>query len=319
MKYFKNSCYQDSVLLSLLAIPNKFIDEKILNKDIKDVVSKRNQIYKCSESIEEDITRRTDIQKELISIMNIVRNPNDEDKDQTCSRLRELIRKCPSIGGQEFHNKSMQDAGEFLTYLFLLFGIENTRKQTITNKYTNNIFEKEETLTDFITSVRKTVSSPVVLIPPDGLKENASIGNYLIYKENSIMDQENLAKAPNGEYYNRLIVTNKIEDADYLVFYIQRKQLQTDGKIIVLETKIIPNRFISLNKKKTLYLHAIVTYKSSHYTCYIKCKKKWYYYNDMSNDILYIGDYDELINKSEERSYPDPTTMGVLYFYSLNN
>lgn len=304
-----NSCYQDSVLLALLGIPNDFINKSIINKDIDDISNDPKREIKCSDNIKNDRIRRNRIKKELNKIMNSIRNPEVSNKVENCSMLREHLSKCPSTSGQEFHSSRMQDAGEFLIYLFSLFNVTGTKryiKTIVTNDIENDINFLENSK---IVSERIETVSPIISIHSKSLR-NTNIDYYLDFIEDTEFDKFNLYKDKDGNTYKRKITYDSIEDSNYLIFYAQRL-LQGDKRSY---KKIIPNEEIILKSKKKLYLHAIVVHERLHYTCYIKCNNVWFHYNDIYNNIEHVGTYDEMIENS---NFPDPCKMGNLYFYSL--
>ena len=78
-------------------------------------------------------------------------------------------------------------------------------------------------------------------------------------------------------------------------------------------SRIIPISEIKIEKNPILTLYAVVVHVSNHYTCYIKCGKNWFYYNDVSSDMKYIGTYEDMLNAG----VTNPQTHGVLYFYKV--
>jgi hypothetical protein len=323
LKYTGNSCYQDSVLLSLFAIPNKFIENNILEKDLNKIKESQKEII-CSKDTKEDIISKEDIQKELNKITNSIRNKGE--KVEYCSKLRSLIKKCPSTSGQEFYGTGTQDAGEFVQYLFSIFNVEGMSKFTKTI-LSNNLDEKinEDSENTILSSYRKFNTSPIILIPSQKLIDS-KIKYYLEQYEDAIFDEKNLYKHSDGKKYKRRIEVTNIDNTDYLIFYTQRLSEQ-QGSVVRNYSKIIPDESITLKNNKKLSLHAIVVHRKLHYTCYIKCKNYWFYYNDIPNTIEYIGSYKEMMEGSLKDSHPrptqenkdnrpDPCKEGTLYFYS---
>ena len=314
MKYKGNSCYQDSVLLALFAIPNKFITKHILKKNIEEISKNPKREIKCSDKLESDILFRSNIKNELINITDLMRNPDNNVTN--CSNLRKLIKECPSTSRQKFYETGMQDAGEFIQYLFSLFevtGIKLQRKMYITNELTGIYTSKNKSFLNLRKVIDRTENtSPIILISSESLQKSnkdININKYLIKKEDIELDKKNLYKYEN-EYYKRTINIERVIDAKYLIFYVQRLSVNKN----ILHNKIIPSETIVLPNDKQLNLHSIVVYRGYHYTCYIKCDKNWFYYNDLSLNIDFVGNYDEMIENVSNR--PDPCKEGTLYFYS---
>ncbi len=316
LKYKGNSCYQDSVLLSLFAIPNKFITKYILKKNVEELSKNPKREIKCSSNLEDDILFRSNIKNELINIAYSMRNIENKNV-KNCSNLRELIKECPSTSGQRFYESGMQDAGEFVQYLFSLFevtGIKLQRKMYITNELTGIYTSKNKPFLNLIkVADRSENTSPIVLITSETLQnsnKDININKYLIKKEDTKLDEKNLYKYKN-EYYKRIINIESVTDAKYLIFYVQRKTIDEN----ILHNKIIPNETIILANDKQLNLHSIVVYRNRHYTCYIKFNENWFYYNDLSLNIEFVGNYNEMIENVSNK--PDPCKEGTLYFYSI--
>lgn len=294
LKYTGNSCYQDSVLLALLAIPNDFITENILERDMKSVSKMPNReiVYSCDEK--SDCKTRRSIQKELVHITKSMRG--EGEKVEYCSKLRSLFK----TNKQSFHGTGMQDAGEFLQYLFAIFqvhGVVQSRTSMLTNKIGDIPIVNKKTIYE---------TSPMVLIPSQNIIDNVSIETFLNHKEDVILDMKNLYRGADGVNYHRRIETVDIIRAEYLVFYAQR----------LYETKRNYNNIVPIKQIKLdniLNLFAIIVHRNYHYTCYIKCDKNWFYYNDLSDNIVYVGTYNDML-----KTKPSVKSEGVLYFYKVD-
>ena len=106
--------------------------------------------------------------------------------------------------------------------------------------------------------------------------------------------------------YHLRIETVDIIRAEYLVFYAQR----------LYETKRNYNNIVPIKQIKLdniLNLFAIIVHRNYHYTCYIKCDKNWFYYNDLSDNIVYVGTYNDML-----KTKPSVKSEGVLYFYKVD-
>ena len=66
---------------------------------------------------------------------------------------------------------------------------------------------------------------------------------------------------------------------------------------------------------RILYLNSIIIHMGSvnggHYVTFFRKDKKWYLYDDINPNIIYIGNYFKMLHTN-----PNPCTNGVLYFYS---
>ncbi len=308
LEYTGNSCYQDSTLLALFAIPNKFIDDHILEKDVKTVSTNPGRSLICSENVEKDFTYRSDIQKELISITHVMRSGKNSGKQ--CSNLRTLIKNCR--GSQAFHGTGTQDAGEFLQYLFSLFDVEDVYQER-TVRVSNDL----EDIPESVVEVRKDRNrvSPIILISSHTIRQTLTsrIDLHLEQVQDSILDEKNPYKGWDGTEYRRRIEILKISSASYLIFYANRIFRTDKGEIERTFNELVPTETIKLNENE-LNLFAVVVHRTEHYTCYIKCQNNWFYYNDMRKNIQYIGTYEKML---DEKVKPNVKTEGVLYFYSV--
>jgi len=283
----RNSCYQDVVLVSLFATKNTFIHNQFFMR------SDRPKIQFCESK--EDLRA---IRNELFSIYNSIRKKS-ERKD-TCSSLRNLLGKCRRHKQHEFHLGGMEDAEEFVVFLFELFGIEGVVKERIT--YAANKGE-----TPVPTSFISESSSPVILVPFTDLRENIRLDNFLEKKDVSNLDSKNLFKY-DGQLYNTRIQISSVVKAEYLIFSIQR--LFSAGIQTVRNFhKVVPEAQIRIGQK-VLSLTSIVVHKGHHYTAYIKVNSLWYYYDDLRSNLKLIGSMESMLSSS-----PEPTVYGTLFFY----
>jgi len=298
LKYTGNSCYQDSVLLALLARPNTFITENLLEKEIS---YDPHRSIVCHKSRRKDLEYRKAVQNELVAITESIRGKKDIDY---CSNLRSLLKKCPTF--QEFHKTGTQDAGEFVSYLFELFKVEGvtvSRKSVVTNDLSPSpkIFLK--------VSQEIIHASPIIAVSPFMIKDQDTVilSSFLDQTDDTVFDEENLYRK-NGRTYKRRIENMMVTKADFLIFNVQRTYISREGRTVRIYTEIVPDKKLTVQHKLTLY--AIIVHRNVHYTCYIRCTGKWYYYNDMENSIKYVGDYNTMISGA-----PSPLKEGTMYFY----
>lgn len=304
LNYINNSCYQDSVLLALFAIPNKIISKYILYSEVEHIYEKKHKWKECSKDKYTDFVIRQNIQNELIHITNRLRHP--EEKSHTCSRLREFIAKCP--GTQDFHSDEMQDAGEFLSYLFSIFQVDIAKTSNTTYVNNGQNWIKLDTVVD-------KLASPIVSVDSWRIQDTSQkkyVNEFLIQVDDIELDEKNpyIYKESNhpyirkGEKFYHKRSLWKMEKTPYLVFYIHRLDPIINKK---LKTVIIPPERIG-----NLSLHAIVVHYKHHYTCFIKCKNTWVYYNDApQTNIKQVGSYDIML-----KQHPSPLQHGTLYFYT---
>lgn len=301
--YSRNSCYIDSVLVALFAVPNKIIEKNILEKDILYISNSKKKWISCGT---QDFQNRTQIQNELVRITKSFRG-FEQVKD--CTMLRKYLSCCP--GSQEFHKYGMQDAGEFLLYLFNIFEVSIMTKHRITY-VTNSMTKPPENILK--TFEETQIASPVVNISHHKLKmfSEIDIEQFLNDIEDDRLSSNDFYRHPdNGVRYKRRIEITKIISTPYIVFNAQRLEI-TEGDERYISTKIVFPEKINIKKGKNLNLYCIVVHKSQHYTCYIKSGNFWYYYDDLHNSIKWIGLFSTM-----KASSPSPETNGILYFYTI--
>ena len=303
LDYTGNSCYQDSVLLATFAIPNDVITDYILAKNVHDVSNLRHRWTVCDENKETDYIRRKNVQDEIIRITNSMRKVDSPVRH--CSKLRKLIRMCP--GTEEFHSLEMQDAGEFLSYLFNLFQVDVAKTSHAT--YVTNDMGPNPTWTLVDKVVDDNYASPIIGVSSFHIqsKDPKYINNFLVQTEDAVFDDKNLFRYDKTLWRRRKTVW-RMRESPYIVFYIHRLQ-RGQYREKTLYTPVIPVQRIG-----NLSLSAIVVHEHNHYTCYFNCKGIWFYYDDnplgRHHFIRRVGNYDEML-----RQNPSPVTNGTLYYY----
>lgn len=328
LRYNSNSCYMDSTLISLLAIPNKVITESVLNKNL-DALKEFNILWsRYSDNIDVDIERRKRIQQALNQIAKSMRTTGDV---KNCVMFRKIISKCP--GSQEFHGGETQDAGEFLSYLFNIFQVNIAT--TVRKTYgTNDLGPKPKWILN-----RKIIdpeSSPIVDVVSTLLQQvpkDYDISNFMKKKEYSEFDQENKwypdKKNKPDLFYIRKKEIFKTTDSPYIVFNINRTygepQFTKPTKNKPVRFKGIKNKTIwkrltvpeTINiKDNQLELTAIVVHTGgAHYVTNFKCDGIWYWYDDNPIGSTYIikniGSFQDMI-----KTNPKPLSHGTLFFYT---
>ena len=300
LDYISNSCYLDSVLVALFANSNSVINKHMLNKDIYSL--KRKWIV-CGKTIDEEYKHREQIQKELNRIAISIQG-GEQVKD--CSLLKEKIEKCQS--SQPFHRNGMQDAGEFLLFLFNIFEVS-----VMTKRRTTYITNSLDTQPDYVikTFEENQLSSPVINISVHTLNKEPrfDLNQFLVEKEDAILDKNDLYRNKDGELFRRRIEEITVLSSPYIVFNANRLYLNNNNvyerneTILDLPEEIVISRY-------RLYLHAVVVHQCLHYTVFIKNNELWFYYDDIPNRIDKIGSFQDLIDTGVGKN-------GILYFYSV--
>ena len=296
-----NSCYIDSVLLSLFAVRNGFIDKYIVYANLKERLSTNLDCIpkNTQNSPAIDLSNRKMVQAQLVNIANSIRGDRNV---ADCTDLRNVLRQCPNP--ENFHDNRPKDAGDFLGYML-------------------HMFDTDVAVKKFDVFVPKSDKSLVIL--NSHIDRNSSIIHSIFNHElskirNGIETKDLIRKLEDSgplepaNYYKghkRVFNIITIVDTPYLIFNLYRNDPNGMNKI---QTEIIPSEQILLSKH-VLSLSSIVVHQGihtgGHYTAYLKIKGSWYYYNDIGPSIKKIGNYRDLLSSS-----PSVTRHGTLHFYS---
>jgi ubiquitin C-terminal hydrolase len=300
LKNIGSSCYLDSVLMVLLAIPNKFVSTKILDVPIK------NDPTLC------DMNSRIKIQTFLKDLSNSLRK---DGNIEYCTNLREVLVDCP--GGEDFHLSGERDAGEFLQYILSMFPDTAIARKSVVTYYTNETGKFSEKNSIKISRRVDKKSSIIRFITAFQLENENILDTQQLLKiteDSGILSGSNIVRHKDKVYKRRISVDN-LEDAPYIIFSVQRKS-PINGRI--LRVPLVPYQKLTLSDKKSFMLIGIVVYEKHHYTSYFKCNDNWYFYNDISKTpVKYIGSYSKMLKQDKRK--PSPIKNGTLYFYAQIN
>ena len=311
LKYNLNSCYMDSVLLALFAVPNRTISDSILNKDLNDL--KVGRLWtKCDDDLDKDIRGRKKIQRGLNDVTNYMRGLSDSPSD--CKQLRLLLKNC--IQTQAFHGTGTQDAGEFLVYLFNMFQVNVAT--TVTEVYGSSSEFSDWVLTS---DNRETNDSVIVDVVSTVLMEKEA--NYDITKyventsEHSVEGWRPDRSRPEETFIRKRDIF-RVESAPLVIFKLDRTYGSPsikDGEYKIktknIWKKVMAPEFMMLNNIK-LYLSAIVVHTGdAHYVVNVKCDNNWFFYDDTTPSVKHVGSYGKML-----KTKPDPMTHGTIYMYT---
>lgn len=283
-----NSCYMDSLLMSLFSQSNKYLYYKLF--------------------IDQNITECAKlIRKELYNIYLYItknENYNKYDKKYTCMNLKKELNKCKST--TEFSDYTMNDPIALLIGLFQIFNMSNMQmKNTIHVKENNKWIQ-----------ISTTIDSNVSIIKPINILSSNNllfIEDFIYEKDILNFDISNLyINNKTGKKYKRIIKYSEILNTDFLIFAMYRfnkgNQLGDFNKF-----RIYPNETIELINGKKFYLYSCVIYTGNkHYVSYFLNNNKWYIYNDLSSEFKIIGSFIDMMKLDKS-----PITHGVLFFYNL--
>ena len=269
----KNSCYIDSLMVSLFNTKNDIIKKIILKSPLK--------YYKeCPKLL--DYGNR--IRDELIKIYETISEQKKNSQITECTNFRLLMQKYYNSYKKYINNKydliewtsTQNDYADILSFFAIIFDIPDVLKYKHNNiiqfKYFVDLFPLDELLTtdkiyikDFYPKYEKTFESE----------------NKYGLIETFTTKVEYLAAPFLFILFNRILLSEKIK------------------------TKIIPSLKLKLKENNhNLYLNSIIIHRGGkdygHYTCLYECKGIWYEYDDMNvNNRFIIGTFDNIINNDK--------------------
>jgi len=278
-EWINNSCYIDSVLMILFAVPYEEITTHFLEKDLATLPT--NQQWSI-----ELLSNRERVQKILLEMTHDIRHGTID----TCSPLRKALSYCDLP--QPFHKGGKQDASEFLIYLFTLFQVDTAKMERVTKgaDSQDGPFATTSTLVDGHTI-------PVIdILPPK--KYNDKVVSLSLF-----LKQEVNEKLEDWKYAYRQEITT-YTDASFLIFNVRRLQ---EGNRFSKFPIAAPNK-MKLESGKVLHWRGVVCHNgTNHYVCFLKCNDEWYFFNDMKSKSLKLVTLDDVQEYSCEH--------GTLFFY----
>ena len=278
-----NSCYIDSLMVSLFNTKNDIIRKILLDAPL-------NYYEKCPKLLDYG----NDIREELIKIYITISMQKKNSQITKCTNFRLLMQKYYNAYKKNVNKKydiiewtkTQNDYSDILTFLPIIFRIPNILKYKINNRIEERYF--------------------VDLFPVDELLKTDKIYIKDFYpKYTKIMEYEN---SKNELKYHK----DNIEylSSKFLFILINRKILAEK-----LETKIIPALKLKLIENPyNLYLNSIIIHQGGndggHFICLYECKGIWYEYNDLNVSNKYvIGTLEDIINND----YYTENIVGLFY------
>jgi hypothetical protein len=264
-----NSCYVDSLMVSLFNTKNDMIKKILLGSPIK-------YYEKCPKLLDYG----NQIREELIKIYDTISLQKKNSDLYKCRNFRLLMQKYYTSYKKYVNKKydviewteTQNDYADILSFFAIIFDIPDVLKYKLNDrielKYFVDLFSLDELLAtdkiyirDFYPKYERTFES-----------EN----KYGIIEK----------------------FTKKIEYVSAPFLFILFNRIYLEEK---LETKIIPILKLKLKENQNnLYLNSIIIHQgeknNGHYTCLYECKGIWYEYDDMNvRNITIIGSLDDII------------------------
>ena len=330
MRNIGNTCYMDSVLFPLIALPSKYIRNTILGKNTS--VEKPGDTAKDKKRKK---TRRL-LKNSLVKLYLSIRKG---DETPTVEKVKKAFKKCPTKFESNYSGYGQEDAGEFLQTMADVFGLNDMKRQ-LTVYGTNDISPIPSNDELVVSSNREEIQSIIQQVTVEQLRRGrvntpVKISSFLKSVDDSgeLDITSSFTPEINGkvEIFKRRIAKTEVVDTPYLVFYIIRQGLMKrdkDGNIkfkrngmpqinpSIYRKVVDPSETLTLPSKRVLMLTSIVlhlgsTIESGHYILYFKCDGEWWVYDDTSTGFVKIGSFDTIMRRS-----PNPKTYGTLFYYT---
>ena len=296
LEWVKNSCYMDSVLMALFAVPNRQVRDHLLGANVDSLAERK--VGQCVDDVKKDKKARENLQAALSTVNDYIQGRLRGKRPMSCTNLRKAISKCP--GFQSFHTGQMQDADEFLRYLFQRFAferaavVETTEMTGASDPVGAAWILRRGPHTEGVTMVNMN--------PADMSAEKpVRISSALSITAIQALDADYKEKQ-----FKLKREVRRVTRADYLVINAVRQMF--DGR----SAKVLHTRIIIEPRVLGMDLHAIVCFIPGHYVVYIKVNEVWHKFNDIAEpQFERVGSFEQLLKYS-----PLPETSGCLYFYS---
>ena len=313
-----NSCYLDSLLVSLFHKPNPYIYNLIFMSPINHTNHKK--IYE----------KALEIRQELQKIYLIITGIQSSSNYQNCKSLRKMLNEYKDLYNKEFPNNKLEninwqrvqaEPSQTLQYFNIMFNFpvtsEIVTKRWGTNaKLTQEVY-KEVTAKPHISETHLK-SIFVHNIYNEDLQNKASIKIKDFYPNRLLLthfSKDNLWKPSKDLAFKTKIEKISIQEAPILYIHIDRLIKNYYGDVDKLETVIVPEAQINL-KNNSLKLQSIIVHIGSaiggHYICLFKCNDKWYEFDDLSKHVSLIGSLND-VYKYNDHFYVKNCTDLIYY------
>jgi len=308
------TCYMDSVLMALLAVPNAYIETHIINR------------LTCPLATSARI------------LASKIRAGTGGCEAVDCSDFQSVLREHSclernyGLGNESFGSPYAQrDAGEFMSFLANFFDL-NTSHTITETLYTNEVCiphanvwcqnDKYVSRTvDRKGSVIQYIPSEIVQTLDKNTPFGCQISNLLTtHLDSGAFDISDYPRSPfDGCLYKRRISRTTVVWSPYLIFYADRVVNDGFGRGKYLQNAIYPESRILVGSY-FLELSAIVVHKGNshggHYILIFRNQTKWYFYDDQCNIVSLVGagTFEDILDLKCTHGF-NVRENGILYYY----
>ena len=343
-RYFKNSCYCDSVILALFGFPIPWVEEQMhafpqhLSKykhDLKTELQKQKKIPSESPLFLCDLDTKTE--EDINKIAGVLSTIYDEVKKaihfvRTPPRICETKKFItPNEVSRCLWKISNPDVKSFEERIDLRGFMDRCSSSTMYFKNMEDpwvfatrllellLFDKAALLK--VSYLKTDQDTKQVLLRVDNQNKMESVVQHLKIeqgqKETSIQIQLDAMSKPTAKEFTQKDTGKRIQELEQRILW-SSPYLMLNFPRIGNSTPLLPNPEIKLPGGDRLYLYAIIAAEPAHYVLYFKDFKErknpyfpWFYYNDMNAEnklSLEIIDFDSVFTNVRRK--------GNLFFYS---
>ncbi len=286
-----NSCFMDAVLTSLFAFSNTYLDF-LFFKSSKLTAQFKNQ--------EEAAFHRHFcklVKKFALSIRgnDITRSPTE-----LVRTIHEEMKKCTFFTA----TSRQEDAGEFLTRLIQMLQLQEV------NHFLTCVFGTKDLLSNQPTSFALTTNRMdftglvhSVTLP---WKEDVTIEDLLVSREDSGILKDPLRAPGNGACYHRVITYHRFVPACAFVLYLERASTGKDGQMNKTTIQIPESCDVGGRK---FFLHSLVLRKGNeiangHFVALAVNPKshQWFLFDDQKREEQLLGAFHDAMRWTEASS-----------------
>lgn len=328
LKNIHASCYIDSTLLSLLLFENSYINQYILNADLSKI-----QITIMKNTKQEKVIALTDI-KPLYDITELIQKDLKQIKaniilgvSDTCTLLRKHLTSHQNIYSQSADklgkikqidwSSEQQEPLEVMIRLGTIFNLPDPTKLSTTSYGTNVKGGTGEDLT-VINKQNLNIPFTFIISPFDlvlidqekgsfcELKNKIGINGLLQGNEIQTFSPCNYIFSNDRKKAFKYLVKESLITYSPLV-YVHLTRVFDKSKIFANQngktkvyTSVVPDKTLKFkDNAKELLLSAVTIHSGSgsggHYMAYLNCEGVWYFYNDLSDKLVKVGTYEQML------------------------
>ena len=280
-----NTCYMDSVVMSLLHRKNGVFVRNFLNSE-NEIATVLRQYYD--------------------KIHNC--NTDDEINCESLKNACNTIQKQKAGVFPNYKGDQPQDAEEFLQFIFneiayeqVTYTLEIDTMYQYTNTTTGNEITKIRTAKENVPIYAFTPTTNLAVV--DFADPEKCISLSKLINRGNILSHTNVKVTEDGKDFDQILTQTKINTGTYVIITIPRLTLVEPEFAPTKKTQdIVPDEKITLGGSELILTSVIAhlgCHDSGHYVCFLNNNGVWYLYDSsmyrVSNEFLEIGDFEKVL------------------------